>query len=96
MTRSRREFGQFIRRARVSAGVSQLYVASELGFRTEQMVSQVERGQKELPKKHLRRLAEVLKLDPKELLEKLLEINREDYRGVLDGSDVSQFDEKSR
>jgi ribosome-binding protein aMBF1 (putative translation factor) len=86
MSRSMKDFGQYIRQARENAGFSQLCLGVHLGQKNGQLVYAVEAGIKKLPAKHARKLAEVLSLDEKTLREKLVEIERLRIEEAADGN----------
>lgn len=62
-----KEVAEFLRKARVEAGLSQAYVANELGYTSPQFVSNWERGLAGPPTAILKRLAKLYKVNAEEL-----------------------------
>jgi len=62
--------GQYLRNKRSERGVTQAYVAAKLGY-TAQFVTNWERGVSSPPANVLRKLVQILKIDPNELLDLL-------------------------
>lgn len=63
------EIAELIKSRRQKLGLTQQELASALGYTTYQIISNVERGLAPIPKYKLMRLAQILKLNEKELLE---------------------------
>lgn len=60
---------KFLAESRTNAGLSQKDVSNELGYATSQFVSNWERGVSQPPVGSLKRVAAILKIEPKDLLE---------------------------
>lgn len=73
--------GLFIRKHREAVGLSQAGFASRLKLKTKQLVSKIERGVKDIPRKHVDVMAHVLRV-PKHNLQKLIS---KDKRAKLAG-----------
>lgn len=73
---AKKDLGTIIRRARESKAISQLCLASDLRLTTPQLISNIERGLVTLPPCHVIRISEVLGLNQSELVERIVEIER--------------------
>lgn len=71
----RQQIGAAFAGARRAKGMSQLCLASTAGLNSQQTISQLENGRIP-PKKHLRKLCEILEIDKKQMVDWLLEIQR--------------------
>jgi len=70
--RTRSSLGKFIRDRRKKVGLSQWDIARELGYETAQYVSNWERGVSNPPMKTLKKLGELLDVQPDEFFNELL------------------------
>lgn len=60
----RYQSGRELKRLRLAAGLSQREISMKLGYGTPQFLSNIERGLAEVPPRHFRRLAKILKVNP--------------------------------
>lgn len=67
--KKRNQLADFLKRKRVSAGLSQRDVADKLGYSTPQFISNWERGVSNPPIASLKRLGEMYRIDAQELFE---------------------------
>lgn len=67
-------FGKFLKQKRVHADLTQAQVAKSLGYKTSQFVSNWERGLSTPPAFVIKKIAELYRIDAKELLNLLIEI----------------------
>ncbi len=72
--------GLYFKRARESAGLSQLALAKRLGYETPQFVSNWERGLSKPPISSMRDLCSELRLDPKKIHKMFVDQYGEDVR----------------
>lgn len=63
--------GEFLRKKRVALGLNQIEVAGALGYLSGQFVSNWERGQALPPPTALPLLAEILEIEPREMIERV-------------------------
>jgi transcriptional regulator with XRE-family HTH domain len=63
----KRHLGRFVKRQRTNRGLSQETVAYDLGYKSRQFISNVERGFRLIPTSKVDTLAKLLAVDPKEL-----------------------------
>lgn len=73
MSRSMKDFGRYLRRAREKAGISQYCLGVALGFSTGQLIYEIETGRRRLPMRHARKTAEMLGLDESDLVRLVIE-----------------------
>jgi transcriptional regulator with XRE-family HTH domain len=71
-----KDFGDMIRSAREKAGMTQLALGFELGFQNGQFISNLERGMRALPPKHVAKLSRTLSLQESIVIEHLLNIRK--------------------
>lgn len=64
---SLKSIGKRIKKRRESLGITQKEMASRLGFRTCQFISNIERGVASIPSAKIDEFANILELDPKDL-----------------------------
>jgi transcriptional regulator with XRE-family HTH domain len=64
--------GAFLRMARERANISQAELATKLGLRSAQSISNIERGIAPLPLKMVKRMADILKVDKRAFVEALI------------------------
>jgi DNA-binding XRE family transcriptional regulator len=69
MKKSFKEFGQYIKQARIRAQLTQAGLSSLVGM-SPQFISNCERGKARPPLKHMKKLIQVLKLRPAETANK--------------------------
>lgn len=72
-----------IRTRREALNISQGKLANLLGLKTGQIISNIERGECSFPKKRLKRLAKVLLLDRREILDSIVRDEREKIAKLL-------------
>ena len=77
VTELQKAFGDKIRRARTSRGISQYCLAVELGLASAQNISNLERGTQAIPAKYLGKLARLLELNVESLVEDLVGLKRQ-------------------
>lgn len=75
-TSALKEFGALIRDARSRAGKTQLSLGVELGFANGQFISNLERGLRPLPPKHIPGIARAIGFDQDDLMARLLAIHK--------------------
>jgi transcriptional regulator with XRE-family HTH domain len=68
----RKRAGAYLRRLREAQELTQLDVAERVGFRYTQMIGQIENGRGRLPPDRYVDYAKALKVDPKEMVRRLL------------------------
>jgi transcriptional regulator with XRE-family HTH domain len=73
MTNTKDPLAEFLRSARVEAGLSQREVSEKLGYRTPQFVSNWERGVSSPPGRMLRKIAEIYEVQAEVLYEHLID-----------------------
>lgn len=67
-----KELGSFLKNKRVQLGLTQSEVAQKLGYSSPQFISNVERGLCAPPLKSLKKITELLQIDPKDLMSLIL------------------------
>jgi transcriptional regulator with XRE-family HTH domain len=72
--------GEFLRRARENAGLTQEDVARKLSYKTSQFVSNWERGVVMPPLTHVRKLARILGLRPKDIVDIIYDLKERELR----------------
>lgn len=60
--------GKFLKKRRLSLNISQKLMAQKLGFKTCQLISNIERGVSGIPSSRIKDFAKILELDTKDLL----------------------------
>ena len=78
-----RIFGEFIRGAREVSGLSQAQVASQLGLKSPQFISNIERGIAPLPRTQVAALSKILKISKDDILDALVEDIRHSYMNAI-------------
>src|SRR5688572_27271708 len=73
------QVGQFIKSAREGAGISQNDLASELGLKSAQSISNIERGLTPLPRTMLPTLVRYLKINRDALLDVITDETRQKF-----------------
>lgn len=63
-----RHFGASLKKQRIEKGVSQISIATDLGYKSAQIISNVERGMCHLPDAKIGELAKLLNVCPDMLL----------------------------
>lgn len=77
---ARKDIATLLRNRRVELGLTQHQVAKQLGYSSPQFISNWERGLANPPASNLKTLAKIYKMDPKELLDMLLETVQDKIR----------------
>lgn len=72
--------GTIWRKARENAGLSQFEVAKKLGFISSQYVSNIERGQTSMARKHYRKLARIF---GEKVVDEVIELRGERLKKIL-------------
>jgi transcriptional regulator with XRE-family HTH domain len=75
-----------VRKRRNELNISQQALSDMLGYRNGQFVSNVERGLCSVPTKKVKEVAELLKLDPEDLIEAILADKEKELRDECYGS----------
>lgn len=70
-----KEFGTMLKRAREEAGMSQFALGVELGLGNGQFISNIERGLRALPAKHIHHIAGALNLSENDLTDHLIRVH---------------------
>ena len=71
-----KNLGQMIRLARQKAGMTQLSLGVELGFKSGQPISELERGVKTLSVRHIPHMARSLGIAQEQIIEHLVQVQR--------------------
>jgi transcriptional regulator with XRE-family HTH domain len=71
-----KEFGQMLKDARKRSGISQLSLGVEMGLKSGQFISLIERGKRLLPSQHVNTVSNALGIDQGEIIERLLYIEK--------------------
>jgi hypothetical protein len=77
--------GQYLREARLSAGLTQKEVSDKLQYSSAQFISNAERGILILPPKKLRRVIKMYKISVDEVIEKISQDHRAVWVASLKG-----------
>lgn len=71
--------GNFLKQARESEGLSQAELAEKLGLENAQSISNIERGLTSIPRKYVFQVAFILKIQPADLIDAMIEDVRNKY-----------------
>jgi transcriptional regulator with XRE-family HTH domain len=74
--------GRFLRTARKRADLTQAELAQQLGLASGQSISNIERGVVPFPGDHIKGITDALGLDQVELVNRLLEVQKQKLMGV--------------
>lgn len=77
------EFGQWMRSARMSAGLTQRDLADSLGIPSRQAIANMERGMTPLPARYVKRFSRATKTDVSEVIGKMVETYEKRIRQKL-------------
>jgi len=80
-----KKFGNFLRRQRETAGLSQSEIAHKVGLKSAQFISNIERGIAPLPRDLLVPLADILRVPKDSILDAVVEDIRDSYLAVIEG-----------
>ena len=69
-----KSFGKFLKEKRIKKSLTQAEIASALGYKTSQFISNWERGLSTPPAGVIKKVAQIYGVDPKELLGLLIDI----------------------
>lgn len=64
--------GDLIKERRIALGLKQIDIAKGLGFDSSMMISHIENGEKDLPKKHIEKLAKILQISKDRLADAII------------------------
>ena len=70
-----KEFGSMLKKAREQAGLSQFALGVHLGLDNGQFISNIERGLRALPAKHIHHIASALNLSENDLTDHLIRVH---------------------
>ena len=71
-SKSHGKLGQYLRKRREELGYTQKYVATKLGFKSSQFISNIERGHASLPLYSLKKIIALYDLEPAGVIEMIL------------------------
>ena len=91
-----RALGDYLREAREKSGLSQAEVAENLGLKSAQSISNIERGVAPLTQSKIAALARLLKIDPEDIIEIILTEVRGKYLQIIDQSEKRRQKPKGR
>lgn len=92
----RTRFGSWLKARREDAELTQLEVATRLGYGHSQTVSQIERGASWIPVMEIARWAEAIRIPPARLAETFLYYSKPELYAVLYGKDPYAIEQLPR